>query len=172
MKLFADSRLTRADFDRIAADRGARPFRARKATRVAARRATAVETVVTRWNGVETTNSASPGDWIVTALDADGALLRDGEAALNMWVVGPDDFAERYAPAPPVAEPGSAGVAAQGALYDGLSVVDAIPLADGFDIVAPWGERQTGGAGYLIRSGDDVYGVAAEPFEETYKREA
>jgi hypothetical protein len=47
--------------------------------------------------------------------------------------------------------------------------VDALHLSGGFDIVAPWGERQTAPDGYLILSGRQVYGNNAETFAATYE---
>jgi hypothetical protein len=48
-------------------------------------------------------------------------------------------------------------------------VVDAIRLPGGFDIAAPWGERQQAPSGYLILSGGEVYGNNAETFAATYE---
>lgn len=160
--LRAESRLTPADFHRIADERGLPKLTARKTGRIAARRAGAEEAVETRWNGAETRNVAQPGDYVVTALGADGAPLVDAEGARNVYVIRADAFAARYAPAEPAAEIDA------GRVYAPTAVVTALKLTDGFDIEAPWGERQTAAAGYLILSGDEVYGAAAEPFEATY----
>jgi hypothetical protein len=47
--------------------------------------------------------------------------------------------------------------------------VDAIRLPGGFDIAAPWGERQRVPSGYLILNGSEVYGSNAEAFRATYE---
>jgi hypothetical protein len=39
----------------------------------------------------------------------------------------------------------------------------------GFDIMAPWGERQVGEQGYLILNGGEVYGNNTDTFEATYE---
>ena len=56
-----------------------------------------------------------------------------------------------------------------GAIYRAKGVVSAIRLTGGFDIAAPWGERQQAPAGYLILNGAEVYGNNAETFEATYE---
>ena len=67
-RLEADAVLTPADFVRIAEELGETPVRARKVGYVAARKAKEPEVIETRWNGKETTNTARPGDFIVTNL--------------------------------------------------------------------------------------------------------
>ena len=47
--------------------------------------------------------------------------------------------------------------------------MSALSLPGGFDIVAPWGERQTGASGYLLLNGDEVYGISRDAFEATYE---
>ena len=44
-----------------------------------------------------------------------------------------------------------------------------MPLPGGFDILAPWGERQTGAAGYLLLNGTEVSGSSWDAFAETYE---
>ncbi len=44
--------------------------------------------------------------------------------------------------------------------------MSALPLPGGFDILAPWGERQTGASGYLLLNGDEVYGSSHEAFDD------
>ena len=39
----------------------------------------------------------------------------------------------------------------------------------GFDIAAPWGERQTTAVGYLLCNGPEVYGSSRNAFEGTYE---
>jgi len=48
-------------------------------------------------------------------------------------------------------------------------VVSALSLPGGFDILAPWGERQTGASGYLLLNGDEVYAASRAAFDATYE---
>lgn len=167
-RLIASARLSAsADFDRLAADlarHGSARFRARKVAFVAARQATAPEAIETRFNGKETQNRAAPGDWIVTNLDADRTILRDAEGSANTYVIRAATFAGLY-----VRDSGSTDF---GDIYKATGVVDAVAVAGGFDILAPWGERQVAPTGYVVRNGDDVYGIHGEAFDKTYERVA
>jgi hypothetical protein len=161
-RLVADAVLTRGDFERIGDAVGAgRLMRARKTGLVAARKARKRQVVETYWNGTETTNTARRGDWIVTNLTPEQKPLVDAEGRLNSWVIGKERFGNLYEP---TGEEGELG-----AVYRATSVVEAIFLPGGFDILAPWGERQTAASGYLIRNGDAVYGNHADTFEATYE---
>jgi hypothetical protein len=136
---------------------------ARKTGLVAARRAARASTVETRWNGTETRNRARAGDWIVTNLASDRKVLRDGEGRRNTYVIAGNRFGELYEAA------GAKKVGKLGAVYRAKGTVSALRLSGGFDILAPWGERQTGRSGYLILNGADVYGNNAETFAATYE---
>ena len=160
-RLEADAKLTSADFADIAKELGQAPKRARKIGHVAARRAERSEVIETRWNGKETTNTARVGDWIVTNLSLKREPLRDREGHVNTYVIVPEKFAELYEPTPEKSELGD--------VYRAKGVVLALQLPGGFDIVAPWGERQTGSAGHLLLNGDEVYGANAETFAATYE---
>jgi hypothetical protein len=159
-RLEADAALTPADFADIAEKLGRTPVRTRKVGYVAARQASSREVVETRWNGKETTNTARPGDWIVTNLSPQRRPLVDGEGHRNVYVIVAERFASLYEP--------TAEKSPHGAVYRAKGVVSALPLPGGFDIVAPWGERQTGAAGYLLLNGDEVYGSSREAFDATY----
>jgi hypothetical protein len=161
IRLEADAALTPADFERIASEPGRRRLRARKIGFVAARPAAKVEVVETRWNGKETTNKARVGDWIVTNLSPQQQPLRDSDGHVNTYVILAERFADLYQPAGAHSE--------FGAVYRAKGVVDAIALPGGFDIVAPWGERQTSRSGYLLCNGTEVYGNHADMFEATYE---
>ncbi len=154
--------LTPADFQAIAAKLGQVPVVARKFGFVAALKASRARTVETRWNGKETTNKARAGDWIVTNLSAKREVLRDRDGHANTYVVAAGRFKDLYQPAR------TKPLAKLGAVFRAKGVVSALWLPGGFDVVAPWGERQTGAAGYLILNGDDVYGNNAETFDATY----
>ncbi len=161
-RLVAQGVLSPAEFRQIA-EKASRCVRARKIGFVAARKAAKRQVVETRWNGTETTNTARRGDWIVTNLSPEQKPLRDAEGRLNTWVIPPERFASLYEPT------GKKGEGKLGAVYRATSIVEAILFPGGFDIMAPWGERQTAASGYLICNGDAVYGNHAEPFEATYE---
>jgi hypothetical protein len=160
-RLETDAMLTPADFQSIARAVGEPVLRARKTGFVSARRATKTQAIETRWNGIETTNTARPGDWIVTNLTAERKLLRDRQGYVNSYVVSVKRFAKLYQPAD--------GKTRFGAIYQAKSLVSAIRLRGGFDIKAPWGERQRAGAGYLLLNGGEVYGSNAATFAATYQ---
>lgn len=160
-RVVSDRKLTPADFDRIARERGKAPQRARKTGSVAATRAEAATNVDTHWNGKETSNVAKPGDWIVTALGPDRQPLIDRDGNRNVYVIVQERFGDLYER--------DAGRLAAGDIYRPKAVVEVLPLPSGFDILAPWGERQVGSSGYLIRNGDDVYGNNADTFAATYE---
>jgi hypothetical protein len=163
-RLESDAVLTPADFTRIADELGQAPIRARKIGYAAARKATKREVIETRWNGKETTNTARPGDFIVTNLTPERQPLRDDEGQTNVYVIAADKFPALYER--------TSDKGAHGAIYRAKGIVSALPLPRGFDIVAPWGERQTGASGYLLLNGDEVYGASRAAFEATYERNA
>lgn len=160
-RFVADEKSTPADFKRLAERLGLQPLRARKVGLVAARRADQSERVETLWNGKETTNAAAPGDWIVTNLASDGKPLKDASGHLNIYVISAARFDDLYEPA--------GKTMPLGKIYRAKGIVRVIPLPGGFDILAPWGERQQAVQGYLILNGDEVYGNNAETFEATYE---
>ena len=160
-RLEADAVLTPADFQSIAKQLGQPPLRARKIGYVAARRAEKCEVVETRSNGKETTNTARVGDFIVTNLSPQRQPLRDGDGHFNVYVIAAEKFASLYDPTDEDNE--------HGAIYRAKGVVSALPLPGGFDIMPPWGERQTGAAGYLLFNGDQVTGSSWDAFAKTYE---
>jgi hypothetical protein len=160
-RLTASEKLGSADFRSISDRMGRRPMMTRKVGLVAARRASAEQRIETRWNGKETSAVARPGDWIVTSLRPDGAMMRDSEGCANTYVIRADTFPRLYDRA--------AGSNEMGDIYRSKSVVQAMRLEQGFDILAPWGERQTAPAGYLILNGEEVYGNNRETFEAAYE---
>lgn len=159
-RLLSRAALTGDQFHDIARELCIEPLRARKTGFVAARPATEPKVVETRWNGRETTNAARVGDWIVTNLTPEKKPLRDREGQLNVYVIAAERFGSLYEP--------TGGDDRFGAIYRAKRTVEAIRFPGGFDIIAPWGERQTAPAGYLIFNGDEVYGSHAETFAATY----
>jgi hypothetical protein len=162
LRLLATSILSPDDFDRIAALADTAPFRARKIGLISARRTLVAELVITHWNGTETENAAVPGDYIVTNLSEDRTPLLDGQGHTNTYVIAALKFFSLYEPV--------VGGCEEEIVYKSRGIVDALYLAGGFDILAPWGHKQVGAVGYLIRNGDDVYGNNKETFEATYER--
>jgi hypothetical protein len=166
-RLVADSVLTADDFNSIAAALGQSPFVARKTGFVLAREAVLTEAVSTQWNGIESRDVAAPGDFIVTNLTADRQIVRDASGHPNTYVVRAGKFASLYEAALTTA----AAPAPMDTLHRARGRVDALSFSGGFDIAAPWGERQVGPVGYLLRNGDDIYGNHKDTFEATYERD-
>lgn len=161
-RLVASEQLWPVDFDSIAAALHTKPLRARKVAPVAATRADREQAVVTIWRGEETKNIARIGDWIVTSLDRDRNPMKDDGGNTNTYVIKPEKFEQLY-------ERSSGETAQLGQNFRPKGVVDALAFSGGFDIKAPWGERQTGTAGYLLRNGSDIYGNQKKTFEEAYE---
>jgi hypothetical protein len=160
-RLESDSELTPGDFAAIADRLGTVPLRARKIGYVAASRSATSQIVETRWNGKETSNTAHVGDWIVTNLSPQRRALLDRDGQLNVYVIAAAHFSRLYEPT----EEGSE----HGTIYRARGAVRALPLPGGFDIVAPWGERQVGASGYLIMNGEAVTGSSWDAFAATYE---
>ena len=161
-RLVATRKLERADFFKVAEELGQKPFRARKISLVAGRIAEEVENVVTRWNGKETANTAQPGDWVVTNLTHDETVLRDRAGQENTYVIKAETF--------PLLYERVEGENTFGGYHRAKGQVEAIELAGGFDILAPWGQKQVAEKGYLILNGKDIYGNNKETFDTTYEK--
>jgi hypothetical protein len=159
--LVADRQLSPDAFAHIARSLGTPILTARKIGRVAARRTEQAERIETRWNGRESEIDARPGDYVVTNLAPDNAVLRDDDGNANVYVVRAEKFPTLYGP--PV------GTNELGSIHPATTEVRALKLPGGFEIMAPWGELQRGERGYLLLNGNDVYGNNQEPFEETYE---
>jgi hypothetical protein len=160
-RLVSDSVLKTVDFKNVGKAIGVKPFSARKIAFVAARTTRRAKDIETRWNGKETWNTAKPGDFIVTNLTRRKTILRDQAGNVNTYVIKAKTFAKLYAPV--------SGKNKKGAFYKAKSVVEAIELSGGFDILAPWGQRERAPKGYLLLNGKDVYGNNAGTFQATYE---
>jgi hypothetical protein len=159
-RLVAGTVLRRSDFTRLSTRLRTAGVRARKVAFVAARTAREREDVTTYWNGKETTNTARPGDFIVTSLTRRKTVMRDKHGNPNQYVVKARMFRKLYGAAP--------GRNRFGKFFQSKSVVTAIYLSGGFDIIAPWGRRERAPKGYLLLNGNTVYGNNAQTFEATY----
>lgn len=159
-RLTSTEPLSTADFEALAAQTGQQPYLAKKVGFVAARRAETVESVDSFNDGHETTNAANVGDWIVTNITPGGNVLRDAKGKLNQYVITAETFERLYEKAGRETE--------LGPLFRPRGTVLALKLPGSFDIMGPWKQRQRGKAGYLIRSGDEVYGIERSVFHRTY----
>ena len=160
-RLVAPTKLAPADFYKVAKSIGVTPLKARKIGYVAARKAEQAETIQTLSDGNETINSAKPGDWIVTNLSPDRVVIRDKSGRENTYVIKAETFPSLY--------DSIAGKNEFGQLFKAKNRVDAVYLSGGFDILAPWGQKQIADVGYLLSSGHDVYGNNASTFDATYE---
>ena len=158
--LASDETLSGSDFDALAKQLSMDPLLAQKIGFVAARQATVVERVETRSAGQETNNTAKVGDWIVTNMTPHGIALRDSSGRLDTYVITADVFGRLYEAAGRQSEFGE--------LFSAKGTVSAIELPGSFDILAPWRERQRGKAGYLIRNGEEIYGIEKSIFHRTH----
>ena len=158
-RLVATSQLSTDDFRKIAQTLGSQ--RARKTGLVAARVSERGESITTRWNGEETTNTANPGDWLVTSLSPSGDVLKDKDGHENTYVIRAASFPAMY--------DAQQGQNEFGRIFKAKGTVETVRLPGGFDIVAPWGEKQVAPAGYLVLNGDSVYGNNAQTFEATHE---
>ena len=161
LRLLAPEGLTTEDFDQLAIALGVIARRARKVGFVAARRAAAHESVLTEWNGTETTNTAEHGDYIVANLSPERAILRDAAGKPNVYVILAAKFPDLYER--------DIGRTEFGDVFRAKGVVEALHLPGGFEILAPWGQLQVAGDGYVLRKGAEVYGNNRETFEATYR---
>jgi predicted acylesterase/phospholipase RssA len=144
----------------LAAELSAPPLPAQKIGFVTARQAEKVEKVDTHYDGHETTNTANVGDWIATNVTPAGMPLRDSSGRLNTYVIARETFSRLYEPAERESE--------LGPLYGAKGMVSVLKLPGSFDILAPWKQRQRGNAGYLIRNGEEIYGIEKSVFHRTY----
>ena len=160
-RLVSPSILEQVDFHKVADRLGVTPFKARKIGFVAARTAQEPEVVQTCWDGKETTNTARAGDWIVTNVTPDRKILRDRTDHANTYVIKAETFDSLYER--------TTGANEFGQLFKARNQVDAVYLSGGFDILAPWGQKQIAKAGYLLSSGHDVYGDNSNTFDATYE---
>jgi len=153
--------LSPKDFRTIASKLGADVLRARKIGFVAAQKADKRQVVETRWNGKETINTAHRGDWIVTNLSPQREVLRDADGRPDTYVIAAVRFTALYEVL--------GEQTAFGEVYRAKGTVLAIALPGGFDIKAPWGERQVSSSGYLLCNGEEVYGCNRDAFASTYE---
>jgi predicted acylesterase/phospholipase RssA len=159
-RLTSTEPLAPSEFDALSNQLSLTPMPAQKIGFVAARQAELVQKIDTHYEGYETTNTANVGDWIVTNMTPGGKALRDASGRLNTYVITADAFERLYE--------ATEGKSEFGHLYSAKGTVLALKLPGSFDILAPWKERQKGKAGYLIRNGEEIYGIEKSVFHRTY----
>ena len=159
-RLTSNEILTPADFEALAKQLSVDPLLAQKIGFVAARRAEKIEKVDTLSDGYETTNTANVGDWIVTNMSLHGVALRDPRGRPNTYVIRGDTFERLYEATDRQSE--------FGPLFRARGTITVVELPGSFDILAPWKERQKAKAGYLVRNGDEIYGIEKSIFHRTY----
>ncbi len=161
VRLIASDKLMKADFIAISEALDTPPLRARKVGHVGARRSRVKQRIETHWNGKETQNMAAPDDWIVTNLNVDLHAARDKDGHANTYVIRSDRFGDLYEATGRTGDFGD--------VYRATSQVEAIYIAGGFEIRAPWNEIQRAPSGYLILNGTEVYGNHEETFRASYE---
>ena len=161
-RLTADALLTSDDFDMIArqlATHGLKVFRARKIGHVCARQITSQTALPDDAAG----QRGTIGDWLVTNMSKDCRVIRKGDGRPDTYVIPKDKFTILYRR--------DTGLAEFGEVYAPISIVDAVELPGGLDIVASWGDRQRFTAGFLLRNGGEVYGADTPTFSSTFEYE-
>jgi hypothetical protein len=160
VRLNSSQRLSVDDFRALCQLLRRPPLHARKIGYVAARRAESRQRFETHWNGKETEITAEVGDFIVTTLSPAAEVMRDGAGRVNTYAIKAQRFPELYEATDAETEFGQ--------VYRATGTVEALFLSGGFDIEAPWGERQRANSGYLLLNGNDVYGNNRDTFAATY----
>ena len=161
-RLTADALLTSDDFDMIArqlATHGLKVFRARKIGHVCARQIPSQTAPPDDAAG----QRGTIGDWLVTNMSKDCRVIRKGDGRPDTYVIPKDKFTILYRR--------DTGLAEFGEVYAPISIVDAVELPGGLDIVASWGDRQRFTAGFLLRNGGEVYGADTPTFSSTFEYE-
>lgn len=177
-RLIASEKITASEFDEIASaleEFGVTPYPARKVGFIAVRVAEKPEPVHTKYYGQETKNEAMPGDWIAVNMDrdfqtkgisdADAHLVKDDHGNMDRYVIKRLEMKTNYR--------STGKTTSQGGVYEAINPeanADVLHLRAGFDILAPWGERQIRQSGVLIRKNGEVYGIYDRAFDKTYER--
>lgn len=162
-RLIGSKRLNRQDFEEIANAISQTPKQAKKVGMVAGKMATSETAIETVWESEKTVAQAQTGDWIVTNMKPDRSLLLDSKKQMNRYVISGERFPKLYKRIEGESDNGPLFVVRESV------TVDCLHFPAGLDIVAPWGERQQLGSGYLLRNGEDIYGNEARSFEGTYQ---
>lgn len=164
-RLVSAEKLSREDFDALAAELGVIPGLAQKLgdKPVAAMRIvheeTVVNTVNTKDGTIQTTTTAKPGDAIMTRLNKDGTPKYGATGELDQWCVDAEKLSKLYNKLGQTGEFGD--------VVGGNNEVLFINLPKGGEIVAPWGGTQHTADGvlqYSLTTGE-VYLNEADGFK-------
>ena len=143
-------------------EKGQRPFHAMKIAKVKARPAKKGERVVTyNSKGGETVNTAkSEKDWVVTSLNPNLSVMKYKNGHANEYIVAGDVFVNEYK-------------LLQDDIYDFVGDVRTfIEITNDIAFVAPWGSNEVLYEGSVLNITDkhDIYGVALDEFQKTYRK--
>ena len=145
-------------------DKGANEVTAVKSGNVLAREGKPGEVIQvwTKDGNLETTETVKAGQMIVTRAGEDGKPVIDGNGHDNSWVMAKDKFEKKY---------DVEHRNADGTYKPAGSPQTFIEVDKDVEFSAPWGEVQRiRKGGYLnITNPKDVYGIARDEFNETYK---
>jgi hypothetical protein len=136
---------------------GLKAFRARMIGHVCARQITSQTALQDDAAG----QRGAIGDWLVTNMGKDRRFIGKDDGRPDTYVVPKDKFANLYQR--------DTGFTEFGEAYAPISVVDAVELPGGLDIVASWGDRRRFAAGFLLRNGREVYGADTPTFFSTFE---
>lgn len=125
--------------------------------------------VMTQNGNHEASEIAKKGDWIVTRADEDGNPILDENGNRNSWIVSDDVIDEKYE------EHGYAN--REEVFFKPLGETqEFMRVQEDVAVMVPWGENgediplTVDKGGYLnITDRDDVYGIAENEFNETYR---
>lgn len=143
---------------------GKKPFMAKKSANVIAVKADGGEKVdvYTKNGNLQSRQTAKQGDIILTRADQNGKPVIDSNGHKNSWIVPYDKFSKKYDLKNPIKK----GVYAP---IGGPQKFIQIDKDISFN--ASWGLQNIKAGGYLnISDQNDIYGIAKQEFEQTYKK--
>ena len=125
--------------------------------------------VMTQNGNHEASETAKDGDWIVTRADADGNPILDENGNRNSWIISDDVIDEKYE------EHGYAN--REELFFKPLGETqEFMRVQEDVAVMVPWGKNgkdimmTVDKGGYLnITDRDDVYGIAENEFNDTYR---
>ncbi len=154
-------------------EKGIQPIQAEKASRIFARDGEVGEEVVT-WSEDENGNpiqervayveldekTGKPGH-VVTKLGDDGLPVLDRNGHTNTWIIGDSKFVERYQPDTSMGDN----------IYKSSAGTQIFIQIQEDIIVEQWGKKEKiAKGGYInITNPEDMYGISARDFADTYK---
>lgn len=147
---------------------GAAVIAAEKSGCVFARKTTQTEKleVYTTSGLLETVETVSAGEWILTRATLDGKVVLNSAGKPNSWAPKAGVFEKKY---------DVANMRADGFTKPKGGVQKFIRIAEDITIMVPWGENGAlipqnleAGAVLNVTNLDDIYGIAEIEFSETY----